>query len=164
MVTPKGIKKITQEKWDEVKVKPDTETYAMPALSAKTERLCFENTATFLSERKWHAITNAVSKHTVPAKMSAEDERLLSYIRQLPKNELKEFIDTVDDRRKANAELKRKYEELQARREVMENVGKRNSKAADRIEPPADETAEERVERISRMIAADFGEDFQPFW
>jgi DNA replication initiation complex subunit (GINS family) len=166
MVTPKGIKKITQEKWDEVKVKPDTETYSMPGLSAKTERLYFENTATYMAERRWHAIANAAKNHTLPEKMNAEDQRLYEYLQKLLKNERSEFIATVDARRKANAELKRKYEELQARREAMQNVGKRNGKAAsDRIQPPADESPEERVARISSMIAADFGDDdFTPFW
>jgi len=165
LVMPKGIKKITQQKWQEVAGKDDTETYALPALSPKMERLYFENSATYLSERKWRAITNAVSKHTVAARMNNEDQRLLQYMLQLPKNECSEFIQTVDSRRKANAELRRQYAELQARREAMENVGKRNSKAASNgIEPPADEMPEERVARISSMIASDFGESFEPFW
>ncbi len=167
MVTPKGMKHITQQKWDEVAAKEDTEKYVMPQLSPKMEWLYFENTATYMPERKWKTIANAAKTKNgvLPSKMRTEDQRLYEYLTRLLKNERLEFIATVDSRRKANAELKRQYAQLMAQREAMENISQRNnSNASNGIEPPADETPEERVARISKMIAADFGESFEPFW
>ena len=165
MVTPKGKKQITQEKWEELAAKEDTEVYAMPVLSPKTQRLYLENTATYLSERKWKAILSAIKNNVLPARMNEEDQRLFNYLQQLPKNEQQEFLEAVNTRRMANAELRRQYKELMARREAMENILQRkSSNASAQLEVPENESAEERVARISRMIAADFGEDFTPFW
>jgi len=165
MVTPKGMKQITQQKWEEVAGKDDTEKYAMPQISPKMLQLYFENTATYMPERKWKTIANAAKNNTSPARMNTEDQRLLQYIRQLTKNYQQEFVDTVNNRRRANIEQVQKYAQLMAQREAMQNVGQRkNDNAADHIEVLADESPEERVARISRMIAADFGESFTPFW
>lgn len=166
MVMPKGVKPITLQKWDEVAGKEDTEVYAMPQLSAKMERLYFENTATCMPEKRWKTIANAAKNHALPEKMNAEDQRLFNYLQQLPKNEHLEFLEAVNNRRMANAELKRQYKQIMAQREAMENISQRksNGKAVDQLSPPADETPEERVSRISSMIASDFGESFEPFW
>ncbi len=168
MVTPKGMKHITQQKWDEVAAKEDTEKYVMPQLSPKMEWLYFENTATYMPERKWKTIANAAKTKNgvLPSKMRTEDQRLYEYLTRLLKNERLEFIATVDSRRKANVELKRKYEELQAQREAEQVTNSAKQKAiSDQHEIPENESAEERVARISSMIAADFGDDdFQPFW
>jgi len=165
MVTPKGIKHITQQKWQEVEAREDAEKYAMPQLSAKMERLYFENTATYMPEKRWKTIANAAKNHALPEKMNAEDQRLYEYLKRLSKNDRLEFLEAADARRKANAEQVRKYDELMAQREALLVTPSARSKATSaQLEVPENESAEERMARISSMIASDFGESFEPFW
>ena len=168
MIKPKGKKRITLQKWNEVAGKPDTETYAMPGLSPKMERLYFENMACYLSKRKWKTITSA-AKNFTSVKLNKDDARLLNYMASLPKNEQQELIKIVDFRRKNSTELKQKVTvavtkaEQDAKTAVNSRQKLDSSTSTDSLRT-SEETLEERMKRISQQIAVDFDEDFEPFW